>query len=143
MRGIGSSTPHTVDRYYEEEKVLVTIPTQARPRPLLISDPLEFPADTEDTPGVFVLTRPVINFQVTEDDGSTVVHHFNPPLVLRVEITEAEKQQVAEGHDLKLAFWDGSRWALFTEEKHHFQIHSHFAFALIWHWGDPGLGWGR
>jgi hypothetical protein len=142
-QGIGSGTSYTVERYFAAEGVLVTIPNQAVARALLISDPQAWPADAEDTPGVFELTRPVINFHVTENDGSTIVHHFNPPLVLRVEITEAELEQVAAGHDLKLGFWDGSRWVLFTKEKHHFQIHSQFALALIRHWGDPGVGWGR
>jgi hypothetical protein len=92
---------------------------------------------------VFEKTRAVINFHVTEDDGCTIVDRFNPPLVLRVEITETELQQIEAGVDLKLAFWEGSRWVLFTKEKHHFQLHSDFALALIQHWGDPGVAWGR
>jgi hypothetical protein len=137
------SQSHTVERHFEEEKVWVTVPMQANARALLISDPLEFPEDTPATPGVFELTRPVINFQVTEDDESTLVHNFSPPMVLRVQITEAEFLQVAAGYELKLGFWDGTRWVPFTKEKHHFELHAHFAIALIRHWGDPGVGWGR
>lgn len=122
---------------------MVTIPHQVVARPLRIGDPQDFPTNTPPTPGVFEPTRCVINFQVTEDDGSTVVHHFAPPMVLRVEITEAEFEQVAEGHELKLGFWDETRWVPFTKEKHHFTLHSHFAIALIRHWGDPCVSWGR
>jgi hypothetical protein len=92
---------------------------------------------------VFELTRPVINFHVAEDDGTTLVHRFSPPMVLRVGITQAELDLVAEGDELKLAYWDGSRWVVFTKEEHQFELHSEWAIALIRHWGDPGVGWGR
>lgn len=136
-------TSHTVERYFENEKVRVTIPHQAVARPLIISDPMEFPPDPPPTPGVFIKTQWAINFQVTEDDGSTIVHRFNPPLVLRVDIPPEEIERALAGEDLKLAFWEGSRWLPFTKEKHHFQLHSEFAIALIRHWGDPPVAWGR
>jgi hypothetical protein len=141
-RGLDQS--YTEERYFDTEKVRVIVPHQVVARPLLISDPMDFPPDPPNTPGVFIKTVWAINFQVTEDDGEgTIVHRFNPPLVLRVEIPPSEIARALAGEDLKLAFWEGSRWLPFTKEKHHFQIHSDFALALIRHWGDPPVAWGR
>jgi hypothetical protein len=135
---------HVVERYYPDEDVWVTIPTQAKARILIISDPLEIKPldDTPATPNVFEPFRTVINFQVEEEDG-TVVHRFSPPIILRVAFTDEDLAQVGEGKEFGMAFWDGSRWVPFTKEKHHFQLHSRFAVAVIRDWGDPSVSLGR
>jgi hypothetical protein len=135
---------HVTERYFPSEDVWVTVPTQARARTLVISESLGIKplADTPATPNVFEPIRTVINFEVREEDG-TVVHRLSPPMILRVAFTEQDLEQVGEGNELGMAFWDGSRWVPFTKEEHHFQLHSRFAVAVIREWGDPSVGLGR
>jgi hypothetical protein len=134
----------TVEKHFEDKGVWVVVPTQARARPLRIvelddSDLADMPA----TPNVFGPDRVVISFQVEEEGNGCPVDGFSPPMVLMVEFAEQDLDLVKQGHELKLAFWDGSRWVVFTKEKHQLEMHSRFAIALIRHWGDPTVGAGR
>jgi hypothetical protein len=138
-----SYVTHAVEKQFEYGgmKVWVTVPTQADPRPLAIvaSEPEAWP----ETPTVFQPVELVINFEVREgpeESPGSVVHYFSPPLLLRVEIPPGLEPEVRR--KLKLAFWRDNRWVPFTKEKHHFQMHSHFATAVIQDWGDPTVAWG-
>lgn len=143
MRAESGTVYLAVETYFEEENVVVTVPTQAVRRVLSIvlldPDPNELPA----TPNVFEPTRRVINFEVRESDGEALVQKFSPPMVLQVGIGEDELGLVAAGYELKLAYWDGSRWVVFTKEEHQLEFHSDFAIVLVRHWGDATVGWGR
>jgi hypothetical protein len=48
---------------------------------------------------------------------------------------------------LKLAYWDGGKWEIISNQAHEYQIlpdtTGMVAEVKIWHWaGDPPLAWG-
>lgn len=132
-----------VEALWKDVGVVVTVPTQAIPRSLsIVRLELPKPEEVPATPNEFIPTRLVVNFQVEEEDGS-VVQQFSPPMVLRLEFSDRELAAAADGQELKLGVWNGTRWVVFTKKKHQLEMHSRFAIALIRHWGDATMGVGR
>jgi hypothetical protein len=144
MSAESSYIPSTAEEYWDDLQVAVIVPTQAVAGQLsIVRLDLPNPDKVPPTPNTFIPTRLVVNFEVRKADDQTLVQQFSPPMVLRVGFNEEELAAAAEGQELKLAFWDGSRWVVFTKEKHHLELHSTFAIALIRHWGDPTMAVGR
>lgn len=97
----------------------------------------------------FTPTRPVINFEIYNVNFPDVpLTEFDPPLELAVsyQIADLFAAQRA-GRSLKLAFWDGQIWQLFSEEKHNLKLlppsTGTVATLQIARWGDPSVSWGR
>jgi len=134
---------------YEDEGVWVTIPPQDSGHFMWfekVSDPLDtIPTEMLGTPGVFQPSDIRIGFQVWEqlaDGSSQIMQKFSPPMVLRVKITPRALEEKKIPGPLRLAFWDGSEWELFTELKHLFRLTPKSGIAVIRDWGDPMVAWG-
>lgn len=119
--------------------VWVTVPAQDSDGTLDIQQ-IDLPAVMPGTPTVFEPSDIRINFQVLKD--GVTLQKFSPPMVLRVAITDTARERAAETGRLRLAFWDGSEWVLFTKRKHLFRLTPHFGIAVIRDWGDPAVAWG-
>jgi len=133
---------------FDAGNVRVTLPTQkkkAKVEKLAIDPDLERRETARFKP-----SRVVINFQVVdEDDPQTVLTEFDPKFELRVRYTPADSQAAQSANkSLTLAYWDGSTWVIFTQEKHEFRLEpdAHgqggFGIAMIKSWGDPPIAWG-
>ncbi len=136
---------------WPDEGVAVDVPPQkSRVRVRKVKLPLlterDMPARGDFRPG-----RLVINFELVDDDApDTVLTEFDPPFELRVRYTQADLDRAAAANrPLRLAFWDGSDWVVFTPEKHGFELQPDekpgrggIGFARIARWSDPAVGWG-
>jgi hypothetical protein len=141
---MGDDWREFIDEAYDEEGVWVTVPRQANGR-LVRIERKTLPEDTPGTPTVFEPKDIRINFQVWEqlDGGSSqILQKLNPPMVLRVAITDKARDWAAQSGQLRLAFWDGSEWVLFTKRKHLFHLTPNHGIAVIRDWGDPAVAWG-
>jgi hypothetical protein len=113
--------------------------------------PLGSLSDMPAAPGKFQPARLVINFGVVEEDHDDIfVTEFDPPIELRVRYTQGDLQRAQQdGQSLTLAFWNGSEWVPFTQQKHQFRLEPSgqgqsggLGVATIRNWGDPPVGWG-
>lgn len=136
---------------FDQEGVTVTLPDQARRRKA-ISLPVDPVAKMPANPGGFQPHRVVINVAVVDEDKpDEYLQEMDPPFELRVRYTRGDLEKAQKsGGELKLAFWDGSQWVVFTQEKHRFELQpadqgegGGFGVAYISHWGDPNIGWGK
>lgn len=135
---------------FSEEGATVTVPAQ-RKKTKVVKLPS---VALEHIPGVeggFKPGRLVINFAlVDEDDQDTFLTEFDPPFELRVRYTKGDLERARRANQpLELAFWNGSEWVVFTQEKHQFELQPDsqgkaggYGIALISHWGDPQIAWG-
>lgn len=136
---------------FDQEGVAVTVPQQDR-RIKVVKLPLGQADKMVGKPGGFQSDRLVINFALEDEDNPGVyLEEFEPPFELRVRYTrgDLEKAQKA-GKELRLAFWDGTQWVVFTREKHQFELQASsqgdgggYGIVRISHWGDPNIGWGK
>jgi hypothetical protein len=130
------------ERHFELEggDVWVTVPAQDSGGALEIQQITELPPGMRGTPTVFEPCDIRINFQVLK--GGSPVQKFSPPMVLRVAITDQARARAADTGRLRLAYWDGSEWVLFTKRKHLFHLTPEYGIAVIRDWGDPAVAWG-
>jgi hypothetical protein len=83
--------------------------------------------------------------------GVKVLDEFDPSFELRVHFTQLDLDRAVDAKArLKLAFWDGQRWAVFDEVKHEFELRldpkpdtGGVGIARIARWTDPAVGWGH
>ena len=124
------------------DEVWVTVPTQVSGRELALKTGT-IPSDILDkkVPYGFEPIHPVINFQV--DDSSGEVMYFVPPMILRVKVPDEWQVSPKAGLQLKLAYWNGTKWTVFTKRKHQFHLGPEYAIAVIRQWGDPTVAWGQ
>lgn len=136
---------------FDQEGVKVTIPEQSR-RVRAVTLPLGSLGKMAGKPGGFQPDRLVVNIALEDEDQPGVyLEEIDPPFELRVRYTrgDLEKAQKA-GKELKLAFWDGTQWVVFTPEKHYFELQPSsqgdgggYGVVRISRWGDPNIGWGK
>lgn len=136
---------------FDEEKVTITVPAQKKKKAKTIKLPLGSLNEMRGREGGFKPGRLVLNFAlVDEDDPDTVLTEFDPPFELRIRYTRGDLERARRANKpLELAFWNGSEWDLFTQEKHQFELQPDaqgnaggYGVALISHWGDPNIAWG-
>jgi hypothetical protein len=136
---------------FDQEGVAVTVPQQDR-RIKAVKLPLGQLSKMVGKPGGFQPDRLVINIALEDEDQPGVyLEEIDPPFELSVRYTrgDLEKAQKA-GKDLKLAFWDGTQWVVFTPEKHYFELlpssqgdGGGHGVVRISRWGDPNTAWGK
>ncbi len=135
---------------FSAEGVSVKVPTQRR-KAKVVKLPMGSLEEMRPVPGGFQPRRLVINVAVVdEDEPETYLTEFDPPIELRVRYTKADLDRATDaGRPLALAFWNGSEWVRFTEEKHQFRLEpaaqeqaGGHGVALISNWGDPPVAWG-
>ena len=137
---------------YSDEGVQITVPPQDKPV-LVVNLPFdslkELPTSASDE---FEPFRPVISFEVQYSGTVELVQAFDPPIEIAVRYTSDDFANGSkEGKSLRLGFWDGSMWRLFTPEKHGFKLvpdgkepsGGGWGVVLVSNWGDPMDAWGR
>jgi hypothetical protein len=98
---------------------------------------------------------------VDAKDEHTVLTDFDPPLEIELkfppsliknarELAARQKTTITSADDLasviKVGFWNGARWVLFTKEKHNYRIQGNDTTGYVGKvnlkkWGDPPIGW--
>ncbi len=136
---------------FDQEDVKVTIPEQSR-RVRAVTLPLGSLGKMASKSGGFQPDRLVINIALEDEDQPGVyLEEIDLPFELRIRYTrgDLEKAQKA-GKELKLAFWDGKQWVVFTREKHQFELQPSsqgdgggYGVVRISRWGDPNIAWGK
>ena len=129
---------------------------------VIIPDQKKVPVDVrevsapslEQTPPVHIGFHPfriVIGleyFDPTHENAG--VGQFDPPLEVHIRYT-AQDLAIATNarRALRLGFWDGTRWLLFTESKHDFRLEPDQAPGTggwgkvkVKDWNDPPKAWG-
>jgi hypothetical protein len=111
--------------------------------------PDRIPRDTEN----FHFIRHIANIVILTDQNyengvMEPVSSFDPPIEIRVayKISDLIKSN-GNLESLKLAYWDGGKWEIISNQAHEYQIlpdtTGMVAEVKIWHWaGDPPLAWG-
>jgi hypothetical protein len=136
---------------FDREGVVVRIPEQAR-RLRAVSLPVDPLDKMPAAPGGFQPHRVVINVALEDEDNpGEFVEVIEVPFELRVRYTRGDLERLQrEGGALRLAFWDGSQWVVFTPEKHSFELQPSdqgdgggYGVVRISHWGDPNVSWGK
>lgn len=99
--------------------------------------------------GIFHPIRLVLNFElIARRDPWQPLEKFDPPITIRVRYTREDFEK-AHG-ELKLGYWDGEKWTVFTHSKHHFHLipdkkpaDGGTGEVVVASWIDPALGWGN
>ena len=110
--------------------------------------PKDVPMKTED----FTVIRVIANITMyyrKDVARSDPVKTFDLPIEIRVGYNLSDLMESnCDVKQLKLAYWDGSRWVIISDAKHEYQIlppsTGQVAEAKIWSWvGDPPVVWGK
>lgn len=131
---------------YRFPGIRVTIPPQPVPV-TVIEKPLpplsSMPGNPEFTP-----IRLVANIAVEIAEDHKIVTSFNPPIEIDAAYLAPELfEAVRLTKPLKLAYWDGRAWVVFTQAAHQYELLSPVDGAvgkvIIAEWaGDPPIAWG-
>jgi hypothetical protein len=146
---------------FPETFTTVVIPWQGRPV-MAVRAP-SVPLDQMKGEGNdFTPAELVINVEVVDaKDEHTVLTDFDPPLEIELkfppsliknarELAARQKTSITSADDLasviKVGFWNGARWVLFTKEKHNYRIQGNDTTGYVGKvnlkkWGDPPIGW--
>jgi hypothetical protein len=89
----------------------------------------------------FLPSRLVINFEIVDASTGELLTYFDPPIRLRVALTEEEQRYP----ELALGFWDEvvGRWVAFGDSKHSFFLEGGFGYATLTGWGDRRIAAGE
>jgi hypothetical protein len=124
----------------------VIIPDQGRWVEVIIKDsmPASMPGNANFTP-----IRVIANIAVIDvDDPKVPLTSFNPPIELAAAYLSQDLHQAGQNNrQLKLAYWDGAQWVVFTPGAHQFVLLAPTTGAIgkvkISEWaGDPPIAWG-
>lgn len=110
----------------------------------------------------FTPSQLVINVEIVDaNDQHTVLTDFDPPLELEFkfppsqiekarQLAAQQKLASSSADDLanviKVGFWNGARWVLFTKAKHNFRVQGNDTNGYVGKvdlkkWGDPPIAW--
>jgi len=143
-------TKHTIDIAGVSGAVTATVPAQKNNVKVKVNT--TDPGSLANMPGGadFRPDRAITNL-VLEDEArpGTVLTQFDPAFELRIRYTAADVT-AAGGGQLKMAFWNGTKWVLFTAAKHQFRLEPDatpatggHGVAMISSWGDPPIAVGH
>ena len=134
-------------RQYEFPGITVTIPDQGhwvkainKPVPPLS----QMPGNDEFRP-IRVVTNVAI---VDYNDESKILSAFDPPIQLDVKYATQDLFEASRvSRAIKLAYWNGSTWVVFTASDNQYQLHppttGNVGEVTIQSWiGDPPIAWG-
>ncbi len=126
----------------------VTVPDQGKWVSVVEKDmpPLSsMPGNANFTP-----IRLLVNVAVVDYNNlNSVITSFDPPIELELNYTSGVLGENAPiGEALKLAYWDGSTWVVFTKIDNDYTLLQSatggVAKLKIYSWaGDPPMAWGR
>lgn len=136
---------------FADEGATVTIPEQ-RKKLKVVKRPLGKLEDMKSKPGGFKPWRLVFNFEIEDEENpGTFVSEFDTPLELRVRYTHGDIEKADKASKpLRLGYWDGSDWVVFSEQKHKFEVlpdadakSGGELVVQLSRWADPPIGIGR
>ncbi|MGD2158168.1 MAG: hypothetical protein PVG14_12175 [Anaerolineales bacterium] len=95
---------------------------------------------------VFTLIREVVNIGFFKKSRPNVYEKsITPAIKLRVKYKQADMNEAkSRGQPLKLAWWNGKDWVIFTCKKSYSNSQNwsgHFDTEIS-DWGDPPIAWG-
>jgi hypothetical protein len=100
--------------------------------------------------GGFDPKRPVVNLKVVDPTTNQPVTVFIPAIVLQVRYDSGDINSAGGEQNLRLGYWDGTSWNLFTIANNDFHlIHDQTSKFVGWgvvtirEWSDPTIGWGK
>lgn len=133
---------------FDEEGVEVKVTQPAR-KVKAVRLPRGAPQSMPGKTGGFQPGRVVINIALVHaDDPEQYLSEFDPPFELKVRYTAGDLRRAQQkNRPLQLAFWDGSKWVVFTPEKHKFELVTGeggggYGVVKLSRWGDPNVAWG-
>jgi len=130
--------------------ITVIVPDQTgKTEPIHVENKMDQIPDLPKEKGKFRKIRTIANIAVIYE-GKTL-KKFDPPIELRVVYNYGDLVKVKHNiRDLKLAYWDGEKYVVFTEVDNDYLIHKPtsttglLAECKIHKWaGDPPIIWGR
>lgn len=104
------------------------------------------PAIRIGTSSEFRLGRYVMNLELAKPDASDI----KPPAQIWIALTQEDLARAQSSDKLKMAYWNGGQWVVFSDTKHHFHTVEPeteggygYAVAELSRWGDPPLAIGH
>ena len=94
--------------------------------------------------GGFTLDRLVINLMIKDQENKAVTK-FTTPVELRIRYTPEDISSAGGKDKIKLAYWKGGQWVVFTPAEHKFKLEdTGFALVELSSWpSDPAIGIGH
>lgn len=136
---------------FNDEGAAVIVPEQGK-KLRVAKRPLGKLEDMKSKSGKFKPWRLVFNFEMEDEDNpGTFVSEFETPIELRIRYTRGDLQKAENAKKpLRIGFWDGSDWVVFSEDKHLLkQVEDSDAqsggelVVQLTKWSDPPIGIGR
>ncbi len=136
---------------FTDEGAAVIVPGQGK-KLRVAKRPLGNLEDMKSKSGKFNPWRLVFNFEMEDEDNpGTFIHEFESPIELRIRYTRGDLQKAEKaGKQLRIGFWDGSDWVVFSEDKHLLKqvedSDSQSGGELVVQlssWSDPPIGIGK
>ncbi len=131
---------------FDQEGVTVTVPDTGK-RIRAVKLPLDRLESMPAKPGGFTPTRLVANIALEDESNpGAYLSQLDKPFEMRFRYTSDDVKQTKTG--LKLAFWDGNEWVVFTKDKHSFELQPDsqgggYGVVQLSRWGDPNIAWGK
>lgn len=139
------------NKYFRKEDVNVRYHGHGKTVKAQRVEPLPALAALPALAGVFKPFQLVINLKLTDttQKGKKVLK-FDPPIEVNVRYTAAHLALAKKaGGKLKLAYWDGKKWVLFTKAAHKYHLEKWdpakgkgLCVVHLSVWGDPPIGIG-
>ncbi len=139
------------NRYdFSDEGAAVIVPEQGK-RLRVAKRPVGKLEDMKSKTGAFKPWRLVFNFEMEDEDNpGTFVSEFETPIELRIRYTRGDLQKAENAKKpLRIGFWDGSDWVVFSENKHLFKQVADSdtksggeLVVQLSRWSDPPIGIG-
>jgi hypothetical protein len=139
-------------RQFKNGDVVVDIPDQ---KSMASVDVKEVPMPAiKDTHSVLIGFQPfrmVVGLEFFDPtNANAVVEKFDPPIKISIRYTNEDKTYADNVcRDLRLGFWDGTRWTRFTASKHEFRLEPDetsdsggWGRVNVKNWIDPAKAWG-
>jgi hypothetical protein len=138
---------------YHFPGITIIVPEQDEKQLLAIKKEAIDTKDIEETDG-FTLIRQISNIALVDKEAYEhgeiiIVNVFTPDIRILVGYNIDDMMKIGcDFLNLKLAYWDGSRWVVISDDDHNYMIlppsTAQVAEVTIHNWsGDPPLAWGK
>jgi len=135
---------------FADEGATVIVPDQPK-KMRAAKRPLGKLEEMKSKTGVFKPWRLVFNFEMEDEENpGEYVSEFDEPIELRIRYTRGDIEKAEKASkQLRIGYWDGSDWVVFSEEKHRLmQVADSDAqsggelVVQLSSWSDPPIGIG-
>ncbi len=141
----------SLTRIFKKGDVVVKIPNQKSMAPVDVKEiplPKKFPPPASIGFHPFRVVVGLEFFDPTK--ANAVVAKFNPPIEISIRYTNQDKTYADNVcRELRLGYWDGTRWIRFTKTKNGFRLKRNkpsgtggWGKVKVKNWIDPAKAWG-